>query len=622
MADKESKFLKGLKPNFREGVAGDDLRAFEKGMEKFDKSTQDIQTSVKDLGSSVGSLGGNIGGIIKQVGTKVGPGASTVPSKSIIKSAAKNVFEFPVFVSSSVPLDFATAINSLLEQVYASYVQMAISQNPVVSANDMKSGNPFRRLKSDTTKYLEYTDPTKMFYAHEACHNVIETEDAVVEFDMIDVDNEMGQIITESLDYQPLSEFEHFFTEASTPNKMVKYEKQFDKLSDELADLVRRSKSGELSEDEVRRQRELPSKIREARANLISAYKDAAAEDVKRLQDEYDRLEDNKRTNVIDSKELERLEKLPDEIRKAKKDYIDRINDIDKRFNDGFKVGSKVGVTTYKDREEIRKDESHAAEKEAHIKNEEERAGRLQREEAKHRADMKAKAPQMMDETKINKLNSMKPLMMTVSMRVMDNNNTISDLIDYVVGVKTHCRMVDADILPDFAEYPSKTMNLVSRKARWRAGEIKFIDYLFSRKEKKQAAYDARDPKRKWYHRLYNLAHIKGSSKIAKKITGSGNVDGIIPDATLILTKADVDMIESVNGIDLLKGSKAASICKELFLIAMVVVDTDAQSIKILMPDIANDYEVHSLASVNKQLATLDTSNSVSREVSRMMRER
>ena len=81
-------------------------------------------------------------------------------------------------------------------------------------------------------------------------------------------------------------------------------------------------------------------------------------------------------------------------------------------------------------------------------------------------------------------------------------------------------------------------------------------------------------------------------------------------------------MIEATNGIDLLKGSEAAHLCRELFLIAMVVIDTDAQSIKILLPDVNNDYEVHSLASVNKQLATLDTSNAVSREVTKMMHGR
>ena len=165
-------------------------------------------------------------------------------------------------------------------------------------------------------------------------------------------------------------------------------------------------------------------------------------------------------------------------------------------------------------------------------------------------------------------------------------------------------------------------MNFVSRKARWRAGELKFVDYLFSRKEKKQAAYDSRDPKRKWYHRLYTLAHSKGSSKAAKRITGSSSGEGLIPNVTVVLSKADVDMIEATNGIDLLKGSTAKKICQELFLISIVVIDTDSQSLKMFLPDTMNDYEVHSLASVNKQLATLDSASDVSREVTKLMRGR
>ena len=121
---------------------------------------------------------------------------------------------------------------------------------------------------------------------------------------------------------------------------------------------------------------------------------------------------------------------------------------------------------------------------------------------------------------------------------------------------------------------------------------------------------------------MYTLAHSKGSSKVAKKITGKRSDEGLIPNATLVMTKSDVDMIEATNGIDLLKGSTAKNLCAEMFLIAMVVIDTDAQSIKILLPDVNNDYEVHSLASVNKQLATLDTSNAVSREVTKMMHGR
>ena len=45
---------------------------------------------------------------------------------SIIKAAQNNLFEFPVFISNTIPMDYATATNSLLEQIYAAYLQMAI----------------------------------------------------------------------------------------------------------------------------------------------------------------------------------------------------------------------------------------------------------------------------------------------------------------------------------------------------------------------------------------------------------------------------------------------------------------------------------------------------------------
>ena len=55
---------------------------------------------------------------------------------------------------------------------------------------------------------------------------------------------------------------------------------------------------------------------------------------------------------------------------------------------------------------------------------------------------------------------------------------------------------------------------------------------------------------------------------------------------------------------------------------AFIVIDIDAQSINILLPDINKNFDVQSLAAVQKQIATLDTSGTVSREVSRLMNGR
>ena len=585
-----------------EGKYGEELGKFNKELGKFEGNLSQMKTSA-------GALGGEVGKLIGDTKAKANINAGAYPTASIVKRASKNVFEFPVFVSSSVPVDYATAINSLVEQVYASFVQMAISQNPVISAADMKAGTPFKSLKTNVTKYLEYTDPTMMPYAHDACHNVIDTDEGFVEFDMISLDDKSCKIINEALDYQPLSEFDHFFQEAFDAKKqdakIEKLEDKIDKLEAEEEKINGYGKQRKLVDSETKRLEE----IRKQLPGLKRDLKDARDWRVKRGGFEKDTAEFNDRvgqrrdengtiTTRADRAEAREIEQNENARKRNAREQEAHDDKMGRKKND---LGEE---TTRAQRQEERDEEQHRLDM------------------VKGKADLKAKAPQLMDETKINKLNTMKPLMMTVGVRVMDDRNQISDLVDYVIGVKTHCRMIPAEVLPDFAAYPEKTMNFVARKAKWRAGELKFLDFVFARKEKKQAAYDSRDPKRKWYHRLYTLAHSKGSSKIAREITGSKNSEGLIPNVTMVLTKADVDMIEGTNGIDLLKGSTAARICKELFLIAMIVVDTDAQSIKMLLPDTSTEYEVHSLASVNKQLATLDSASDVSREVSKMMRGR
>lgn len=585
----------------------DDLKKLSKSGEDFVKSGQEVGNQLKRGKNTIGDIGGNIGKAVSEIKTKTSANAGMFGDKSIIGKASKNVFEFPVFMSSSVPIDFATAVNSLLEQIYASYLQMAISQTPVVSASAAKSGNIFNDMKSDVTKYLEYTD---MFYAHDACHNIIETDDAVFEYHMIDLPDNVNKVIQEQLDYQPLSEFEHYFQEEDEDfdiKELKRLRKEIEALEAEKDRLESLKKNGTSISD--KQLNDVKNDLKDAREAYESTRKGSNSES--KILDDMGMIEDKEtgETSTRQSRaEKREIAKLGHQLDPRDRSIGKSVEIDSKGYYKDADTGELVRLTAQQ-REERRKEKEHQLNMKVGLN--------------KLAVDMKAKAPQMLDETKIQKLNSMKPLMMSVGVKVMaDDGSYVSDMIDYVVGVKTHCRVVPADVLPDVAEYPKKGQGILSRKARWRAGEIKFLDYLFSRKDKKQAAYDSKDPNRKWYHRLYTLAHSKGSSKVAKKITGRRSPDGLIPNATLVMTKADVDMIEATNGIDLLKGSEAVSLCAEMFLIAMVVIDTDAQSIKILLPDVHKDYEIHSLASVNKQLATLDTSNAVSREVTKMMHGR
>lgn len=500
-------------------------------------------------------------------------------SKSIVSAARGNVFEFPVFVSDTVPLDFATATNSLLEQIYASYLQMAISIKPTVDSEVVRTGNQFAHLKSDTNKYLEHTD---MSYAHDACHAKYEEDGVVFEFDMISVTDQEATIINEQCDYQPLSEFSHYFQEARDSSLL--YDDRYDsvdiKMSEDNDEPGTMVKTGETihrpSDFEVD---ELDRKAKRA-------------------------ADDDKRAAAKHSREMRDAEAVAAQKARADKRQDEKHKwDKDEHKWRGQEEGRKR-------RKEDRDIETH------------------KREGEKHAIDKKIKASQFVDETKIQKLNTMKPLMMTVNMHVMDKNGGLSKAVEYIVGVKTHSRVIDSDILPEVAEYPLKEMNKISRKAKWRAGELKFFrDIVFQIKQKKQTAIDNKDPRRKWYRRLYNLAHMKGDASAAAYIKNNGSIfkslfkkgsaapTGIIPNVTMVITQSDVDNVKSQTGIDLLKGSTARNFCDELFLISLVVIDTDAESIKILMPDLHSDFEIHSLASVTKQLSMLDTSGTKVRDM-------
>ena len=136
------------------------------------------------------------------------------PAQSIASRAAKNIFEFPVFVSKSVPLNYATATCSLLEQMYASFLQMTISLAPIVDMEAINSGNPFSGLKTASiNSFLECGD---WEFSQEACYNRIQSENGTFEFSLVQYNDDTAQAILESVENMNIDHYTHFFAEAKT----------------------------------------------------------------------------------------------------------------------------------------------------------------------------------------------------------------------------------------------------------------------------------------------------------------------------------------------------------------------------------------------------------------------
>lgn len=592
-------------------------------------------------------------------------------SKSVIKAAKGNIFEFPVFVANSVPLDYATATVSLLEQVYASYLQMAISINPIIDDETARKGAQFDHLRSDVNKYLECVDPTDMPYAYDACHAVYEENGITCEFNLVNIEDATAKIINEAMDHEPLSEFDHFFSEtysgdgagffegcewiqeATTKTLVLKRQDGTDwdtgieyKVYNKN-DFTKSSTTAHGSTTETTRTRGAKGSVGGASTSTTqrSAYDDTRTDkgsiyDVESANDKSYKEALEKALQLLD-KELDA------EDRAAMRKKIDKeLDNIDENMKKTKKETEKLekDLENYDEDRELRNEKTKAETEKSKAEIEKlKRQGKWDEEDreldkAKKLNDARVKTPQFLDESKIQKLNTMKPLMMSVDLNVVDKNGSLSRPVSYVIGVKCHTRLIDSSILPEVAAYPLKEMNKQLRKIKWRSGELKFgRDLLWKVKSKKQTASDARDKKRKWYRRLYELSHMSGDGVAAAsikngkspwanwwqdKLTGGNNKDvghGLIPNATIIMSKSDVDNIKREKDIDLLSGSKAAKMCKELFLIGMVVIDEDAESVKVLFPDLHNDYDVMSIAAVKKQLAQLDTAGTKTRDIMKLL---
>lgn len=448
---------------------------------------------------------------------------------SIIHASKENIFEFPVFISSSISgnMSEVTAVNDLLTQLYASYVQIAVSSQPIVDIDSFKRGQPFKAFKTDINQYLEYCDTS---YQKDACHASYKLDEkTIMEFERISIDKCDEKAFCEYALHEPLSEFSHYFQEAD-----------------------------DITDDDRKAEQQNQENITYDKHTLYNGG-------------------ESRTTTPSDA-----------DIRRKRAD-------------------------------EQRKSEKHELEKTKYTEDEKDRESRRERDIEKHNIEKSIKAGRFIDGSKINKLNSLTPMMMTVSMNVEDNKGNLHRQMEYVVGVKTHCRIVDADILPEVIEFPVKNMNKLTRKAKWRAGEMTFWEYLFKTKAKKQTAIDSRDPRRKWYRRLYELAHEKYSTTSAqiKQLSGRRGIIqkmfiednyGLMPNATIILSMQDCYNIKDQTGIDILDPKIACKFCDDMFLMCLMVMDVDNDNLKILTPDTHNDFDIQSLDSIQKQVAALDPS--------------
>ena len=481
-------------------------------------------------------------GKVLSTGTELFNKLKAGKNRSIVQNAKRNIFEFPVFVASSVPLTYATATATLLEQMYASFVQMTLSQTPVVDAKDIargeKSGSdPFRYLRS--TDINDFLESYELEFQKDSVHNIIINEQVgnTYEFQLVSYNDNTAEAILEAVEHMNVDPYAHFFQEADKPD----VEEALKKAREAAA--VARKKAEEEAENEAEKEHRQWKREAEKSQEERAQMKFAA--------------------------------------------------DMDKARNDKLKFQSDIANSMF------------------------------------------GTPPKMLKEGDINKLNTMKPLMMEAHFGAYTTNSKGDmgsiEQTSMIIGVRSYCRLVNSEDLPEMAKY-SDSKNVLMRHAKYRAGEMKYwSDFRFDIKGKKNDVYEnIASPEKKWYKRLYQLAHMRddaiaplvakgGAMHAVNRISQASN--GMIPNCSLVISQADVDYIKAItsqdgrNGINLLNPSTAKKLCSDMFLICLVIIDPDRESVKMFIPDLNSDWEVQSIDAINRQISTMNAAGIKSNEI-------
>lgn len=198
------------------------------------------------------------------------------------------------------------------------------------------------------------------------------------------------------------------------------------------------------------------------------------------------------------------------------------------------------------------------------------------------------------------KLNEMQPVPVVAHIFTVDNNGTPSRQIEVVCGVKAKLHPINKK---EFLSLMKSEDNgdMLTDIIRFATGELHFFKDLLigTNGIKEYAAKSGR----------YSStgAKVLATLKRVQELNRKGK--GLKPNATLVVSKAAVDELKRIHGIDLLDEDDAKTICDRLSLIKLIVSDNVGGKLHIFMPGFHDTFSVISTDALEKQIDATQDAN-------------
>ena len=500
--------------------------------------------------------------------------------RSLIARSRNSVLQFPVYITQTIRVNEAHIISKLFERVYASLFQTILAQNPIIDQDEV---NELVFLKKFHTNINESAN----FVVLNEFYTPVDEIDEILKESTY---NEIPVSDTMKLRYRVVPCMDSFLIKESARlcNEPLT---GLDYLKEANTEQVRDDSSAwkVISEKELEEMALDKAGFSDRERKTFEMSAEAIEKEVKAANPG---ATDKERKEIINR----RL--------KQKKAADDKFHDALDKLKDDIKDGTMTG---YK----------YDGGRYYHL----DKSSKITTRPAPEKPIQAApKAPILLRDVDIKKINGMLPYSIEASFIMQDKAGTPVKEVKFIIGIKTDLHLIRTqDLTEDLREIVTGNIKSL-QKVRYKTGEITFMDYLFNTKGIKNDAAKSVNYNKKWLNTLKRLGEWEKTNgsllKSPANFLAGGNVP--IPNGTIVLTQTDVTTMMNQTGIDLSVVSNAKRLARSLFLIAVCIVDSSAGTMRVLFPDSSSDWDVQSLASIDAELSKTDNSQ-LMRELNRMV---
>ena len=197
------------------------------------------------------------------------------------------------------------------------------------------------------------------------------------------------------------------------------------------------------------------------------------------------------------------------------------------------------------------------------------------------------------------KANELMPTLLRVRM-FKDMGHGRGEHIDFIVGIKATVHPIASEDMINHLVAVFQDRGKLFKFLTWTTGEIAFFkDLIFGVDEIKNEIKDTRSgASSKWWTALKNIKAKRRMHKLTLR-------EPILPNASLVISREEVDFIKANYGFDILDDDNASKLIKNLNILSFYVVDASSEVVYTFV-DGADHFEINTFKSLERESGNTD----------------